>query len=256
PAAAGRRAVLAGASAWASLILALVGAFTLVGTLAAILCGLIAVVTILRNRERLAGLGYAVAGILLGFVFTALTAFALFGPELFAAGAWMRERNMAAVVDHSGPLEVGAKGWTITRPNEQWGVARGGQVNDPIADIFLTKAPPELVLVQVRRHGFVDVRQDSTDKNMSTKEYESQLLGEYREDPDGRFGGAVNPNPKDKDEGNMRLTNGEVRKGPYSVTAPPGYDGRGMELDVLAGHQRWVLILRFYRGQSNTKDAG
>src|ERR1700691_516058 len=46
-----------------SLVLAVTGAFTVVGTLAAIGLGFVAVAMILRQRDRLAGLGYAVAGI-------------------------------------------------------------------------------------------------------------------------------------------------------------------------------------------------
>src|SRR6516164_8034723 len=50
----------------ASLVLAVTGAFTVVGTLAAVVLGLAAVGFILRRRDRLAGLGYAVAGIAIG----------------------------------------------------------------------------------------------------------------------------------------------------------------------------------------------
>jgi hypothetical protein len=251
PAVAQSPAVRTSAFALASLVLALVGAFTLVGTLAAIACGLIAVATILRDRERLAGLGFALAGIALGFLFTGLTAFALFGPETFAIGDWRRERIMAETVDLSGPMEVGAKGWTITRPDGKWGVARGGQVGDSVADLFLSKGSPDVALVQVRRHGFVDVRQDSSSVK-SPQEYESFLLNEYQADENAL---PVGGNPKGKNEGTMRITRADQTKPVKSVAAPDDYDGRQMELDVVAGDQRWVLILRFYRARDNTKDA-
>ena len=257
PAAPQAPAVRTSAFALASLVLALVGAFTLVGTLAAVVCGLIGVATILRDRERLAGLGYAFAGIALGFLFTALTAFALFGPETFAVPGWMREKSMAEALDYTGPLEVAGKGWTITRPGETWGVAHGGPVNDPVADIFLNKAQPDVVLVQVRRHGFVDVRQESSDPKQSMEQYQAQLKAEYEADQDALFGGPTNPNAKGKDEGIMRVTNGVVRKTRTLPAAAPGYDGREMEMDVQAGGQRWTLVLRFYRNNSrNDKDAG
>src|SRR5262245_31500652 len=67
----------------ASLVLALVGAFTLVGTLAAIVCGVLAIVQVSRHRDRLAGLGFATFGIILGVAFTTLTLFAVSRGELF-----------------------------------------------------------------------------------------------------------------------------------------------------------------------------
>ena len=114
--------------ALASLVLAITGAFTIVGTLAAIVLGLIAVVLIFRHRERLAGLGYAIAGIAIGVVFTALTVVAFSATEPFGFAGYMRERNMAPFVDTAGPLEVVDRGWAITRPTEQWGV--GAQRSD------------------------------------------------------------------------------------------------------------------------------
>src|ERR1700730_6793465 len=50
----------------ASLVLALVGAFPVVGTVAAILLGIVSIIRIHRNRQRLAGMGYAVSGIVCG----------------------------------------------------------------------------------------------------------------------------------------------------------------------------------------------
>src|SRR5262245_57704151 len=60
----------------ASTVLALVGAFTLIGTVAAVVLGLVALVSVARNPGRVAGAGYAVFGIVAGVVFTALTLFA------------------------------------------------------------------------------------------------------------------------------------------------------------------------------------
>jgi Domain of unknown function (DUF4190) len=62
--------------ALASIILALVGAFTIVGTLAAIVLGGIGLGNIARNPGRVTGKGYAVFGIVLGVLFTGLSLFA------------------------------------------------------------------------------------------------------------------------------------------------------------------------------------
>jgi uncharacterized paraquat-inducible protein A len=62
--------------ALASMILAVAGAFTLIGTVLAIACGAAALIHISRHRETLAGAGYAIFGIVWGVVFTGLTLFA------------------------------------------------------------------------------------------------------------------------------------------------------------------------------------
>jgi hypothetical protein len=110
----------------ASLVLALVGAFTLIGTLAAIVCGLLALVTIGRSGGRLAGAGFAVFGIVLGVLFTALTAFAVSRGELFGVGDQVRKQILDGRVDFSGPLEIvpQGQGFKITRPSDKWGVAK------------------------------------------------------------------------------------------------------------------------------------
>src|SRR5579872_4982561 len=54
------------ALAIASAVLALAGAFTVVGTLAAVGLGIAALVSIARHRDRLAGSGLALFGILAG----------------------------------------------------------------------------------------------------------------------------------------------------------------------------------------------
>jgi hypothetical protein len=109
--------------ALASIILALVLAFTVVGTLVAVVLGVIGLVSIARNPGRVAGAGYAVSGILLGLIFTGLTVLAFSKAELFEEA---RERVVGNEVDRSGPLEVVRKedGFAITRPSQQWGVAR------------------------------------------------------------------------------------------------------------------------------------
>src|SRR5947209_3446724 len=69
--------------ALASLALALVGAFTVVGTLLAVLFGVLALTNIKKRPEELAGRNYALSGIVLGSALTLLTVFALSSLELF-----------------------------------------------------------------------------------------------------------------------------------------------------------------------------
>ena len=74
----------------ASMVLALVGAFTFVGTLAAVLCGLAALVSIGRSGGRRAGVGFALFGVVAGVLFTGLTLFAYSTGELFGVGDQVR----------------------------------------------------------------------------------------------------------------------------------------------------------------------
>src|SRR5260221_13020215 len=78
------------ALALASVICALVGAFTIVGTIAAVILGVVAVVTITRHRDRLAGLGFAAFGIVAGVLFTGLTIFAFSNKGVLGMGNWAR----------------------------------------------------------------------------------------------------------------------------------------------------------------------
>src|SRR5262245_24026439 len=53
-----------------SLILALVGAFTIIGTVLAVLTGALALRQVGRSQGRLAGRAYAIAGLVIGVVMT------------------------------------------------------------------------------------------------------------------------------------------------------------------------------------------
>lgn len=226
--------------ALASLVLAVAGAFTIVGTLAAIVLGVVAVISIMRQRDRLAGLGYAIAGIVIGLIFTPLTLFAFSTSELFGLASTIRERNLAPFVDKTGPLEAVKNGWAITRPNEQWGVANVDKVNDPFLDMFLAKSTPDLLLAQVKHNAFVDVVQQSD----SGKTVDA-FLQEYKEE----YTTEDNPfaeDPKGKEQGVMRISQGKVMREAHTVAAPPDCTGREMEIEVQAAGQKWMLVVRVY----------
>jgi len=109
--------------ALASMVLALVGMFTVVLSVIAIVVGMAGLVSIARHRERVGGAGYAVFGILTGAIFTAVTLFAISREEIFDG---VRATIQPADADFSGPLEVHCPkaGFAITRPSARWGVLR------------------------------------------------------------------------------------------------------------------------------------
>jgi hypothetical protein len=141
--------------ALASIILALAGAFTIVGTVAAIFVGGLALIQLSRNPGRLAGKGYAVAGIVVGALMTAGTVFALSSVEIFGLTALVAEAAWGDKLDYDGPLEVvrSQEGFAIKRPSKHWGVYKpphwraGGDLNQSAWDDLLLVLPSDEAVV-------------------------------------------------------------------------------------------------------------
>jgi hypothetical protein len=108
--------------ALASVILALVGAFTVVGTLLAAILGGLALRSIARHPDRLAGASYAIIGILLGIVLTAVSVFAYLKADIFGLDSLLREPEWAGKLDYNGPMDLGTEKFTFSRPSKLWGV--------------------------------------------------------------------------------------------------------------------------------------
>ncbi len=97
-----------------SLILALVGGCTVVGSLAAIVVGYFAMRQIAREPERFGGLNFARAGMIAGGVFTLLTLGALMSSDAFGVDSLLREFRHAAELDYK--TEQGGQ-FKIQQPN-------------------------------------------------------------------------------------------------------------------------------------------
>lgn len=148
--------------ALASVVVGLVGLFTVVLTIVGLVLGIIALLVIARRREELAGTGYAIFGIVIGLVFTPLSLFAYSKAELFEG---LRERLLAPEMDRTGPLEVirAKDGFAITRPSEKWGI--------------LFKPEPEASLMMVQ-----PIRDISLGIYIHTNLNPFQTLENFRED--------------------------------------------------------------------------
>src|SRR5207245_166118 len=120
-----RRPLRTSTYALASVLLGVTLAFTVVGTIVAVILGCVGLVSIARNRGRVTGAGYAVFGIVWGVIFTGVTLMALTRGELFGLDQ-LRQQILAGEVDLTGPMEVIREkdGFAITRPSGRWGVAR------------------------------------------------------------------------------------------------------------------------------------
>ncbi len=217
----------------ASTVLALTGAFTVVGTIAAIVCGIVGVVVVLRQRQRLRGLGFAIFGIVGGVLLTAVTVFALSRSLFENWGDRMRETLLADQFDVTGDQLVVPEPnqrFTLTRPNKYWGRQLEKQT-DPMIKV-LNRVPAELTLVRPERFAFVDVRSlGPVDQKTSAEEKLQSLVREYN-------GTASNAEIIFHDELNPtrpRTGNEQLKK-----------ECKELEFEATCNHRPWKIILRLY----------
>jgi Domain of unknown function (DUF4190) len=162
----------------ASVVVALVGAFTVVGTALAAVLGVVALASIARHRERLSGAGYAVLGIVLGSSLTAVNLFAFSRGELFDR---LREQASAGQVDKRGPMEIvrPRDGYAITRPSRAWGVATPEYARE-------MDAGDELLLANLAKDAYLQVMYRDAGRQ-TLDQYRDEFLDGYRQDqPGGR----------------------------------------------------------------------
>lgn len=167
--------------ALASVFFALVTACTGVGTILAVILGLIALAHIAVNRDRFAGKGYAWFGITTGLICTGLFLFAVIKGELFGADERVREHFKSQQVDRSGDLEIRRPddGFAITRPSRSWGVAKR-ELAQELAD------DADLVLVHPGKDANIAV--NSEDLGRRTFEaYRDEIVDKYRKPADDEF---------------------------------------------------------------------
>ncbi|MBL8799830.1 MAG: DUF4190 domain-containing protein [Planctomycetia bacterium] len=162
--------------ALASVVVGLVLALTFIGPVLAIVLGIAGLIHIARCRRQVAGVGFAIFGIVLGVVFTVLTGLAVLRTELFGLDL-LREGVMGAQVERDGPLEISRPddGFSIRRPSKQWGVANATLAEELVPD-------SDLVLVNVGRDAYLDVSGDFLG-GRSLESYRELLLDGFR---DGR----------------------------------------------------------------------
>ena len=233
------------ALAIASAVLALAGAFTVVGTLAAVGLGVTALVSIARHRDRLAGAGLAIFGIVAGCALTPLMLLALTTSELFGLGGWFREKTMADQIDTSGPLEVveAAQGFAITRPSEKWGQATANALADPV--LAGLQKDRDLLLVQPARNTFVDVRVVRNSKGVTVDGCHQEVLTELESVPDNPFlDGDEEDFPQPRRPGRASAVQVVSSR---DIPALGGAAGREMVVDVRRAGQAWRFLVRYYK---------
>jgi Domain of unknown function (DUF4190) len=137
-----------------SLVLALVGAFTIVGTIAAIVVGVFALKHIADHPTKLEGVNYARAGIAVGTFFTFLTVALLFTPTVFGLDSFLREMAFAGRIQYPASSTVAGNNdqhvrLELTRYSRWWAVYI--PQNSPTASFENT----DLILVDVLDDAFI-----------------------------------------------------------------------------------------------------
>jgi hypothetical protein len=112
----------------ASLIVALVGGFTVIGGLAAVGIGMAALRNIARAPDKLGGVNLARAGMIVGGVLTFITLAALWSSEILGVDSLMREFRKAAELDYKTEKDDYYTGRMrqddpvgVQRPSRAWG---------------------------------------------------------------------------------------------------------------------------------------
>jgi hypothetical protein len=245
--------------ALASFLLAVVGAFTVVGTVAAVVLGLIAVVRILRDRERVAGLGFAGFGVGLGLAFTAITLWAISSGELFGWAGALRRTQMADQldpVDPKAPLEIQESGFSLVRPTAKWLRAKKGFQYLPVQPLLRNDAL--LLLVQPDLYAFLDVQSEANSRiGPAVEEF---ILHRLKQDPTQptlnndkgktppRFGGLG-----DDDEDPPEISRvAKVTTVGTSKTLPSenGVQANEMTAEATVDGKRWTILVRTYQMNS------
>jgi hypothetical protein len=233
--------------ALASAVLALVGAFTILGTVVAVILGSLALVRISRNRERITGAGFAIFGIAGGTVFTLLMFLALSRTELFGLGGTKRRIMLADRVDTSGELTYkDDNGWSITRPSRDWGVSTVDTLNDPFVSALQGQGQNQrqvrLLLVATHRILYVDVR--SEDRPVAVVdailgEAVSVVTPDKKVDPD-------EPRRLRDNDALFRIVEVKPADSAKRLDAPEGVEAREKEVSVRFTAQRWKMLVRAY----------
>jgi hypothetical protein len=211
----------------ASVVVALVLAFTGVGPVLAVVLGLIGLIHIRKSPGALAGTGYALLGISLGAIFSVLSGLAVIQAEVFGFDQLVREGVMGKDVDRDGPLEVSrpADGFAIRRPSTKWGVARDSLTRD--------LAPGSRVLLaNIAKDAYIDVSHEDL-AGRTLEAFRTDLLESYKDNRDDW----------NRVQSGLPLRGLVVRK---SEKLPDGDDRESMEvlLDVKVGPQPMTFLVR------------
>ncbi len=220
-----------------SIVIALAGAFTVVGSMCAAILGIVALVQLRWRRGRLEGGGLACCGIVLGLTFTCVTV-GLLWSDCVPIAAWMRQRTTAAPVDTTGALEVLSRDANVIlrRPSKAWGRVQDDRSDDP--DVSDLQEKRELLLANVREHAFIDVARFGGMVHLS--DMDTPLAKDLQPPRPPLLG-----SDDEAAEHGPRPVNYVQR--PRDVPSIGRWEGRECVVDLPRGGQTWRMLIRIYK---------
>jgi hypothetical protein len=226
------------ALALGSLVLALVGGFTIIGSLAAVGLGYLALRQIMREPDKLGGLNFARAGMIVGGVFTLITAATFLSGEALGVDALLRQFRHASEVDYTSEpggvykITLGKDDLVgIQRPSRFWGKLKplAGNQKDLLTLINLWE-DAHLICLEVKEESVQAAREKIADLFRGSDLY--QNLGKGRgKDPSP--GAEAKPAADNKDDQTL-----DVRLGGYDRTFLLRVVKVGPDIYLLAGGAR------------------
>ena len=217
--------------------LALAGAFTIVGSLAAAILGAVALIRIRASKGQLAGQRFALAALVGGLILTGLTVFLWTRPGLFPIGLWLRRQQFAGQLETGGPLEAVGPDGSLTRPSAAWSRAVRGRTTHPVLGDM--QKGRDLLFVHLDEYAFADMARLDVPGNSAYLEMEPAITQDMLPERPGLFG---------PDDDRRRVPSQLAMKQSSRLgEAVDGWKCNEWLFDVTRGGQRWRFIVRAYR---------
>ena len=220
--------------------LALAGAFTLAGSLAAAVLGAVSLFRIRFSKGRLAGQRFALAALVGGLLLTGFTAWLWSRPGLFPVGLWLRRQAFAGQLESDGPLvAVGPEG-SLTRPSKSWRRAVRGRTTHPVVgDLQKGRG---LLLADLDRYAFADLARLGVPGDSAFLDMEPAISQDMLPERPPLFG-------PEEDGRDVRRPPSQFAVKSASRPGEPldGWKCHEWLYDVTRAGQRWRFIVRAYR---------
>src|SRR5262245_4158783 len=220
-----------------SLGLVLLGAFTVIGSLAGTALGVASLVHLRRHRDRLAGAGFAVTAIVLGFAMTALTLTLFRSPDVPPVAAWLRARTLTGQVDPADSSLVSSRDEVcrLAVPRDTWLRVKATATVDPALEDLQKNR--DVVLMHGKARAYADVTLDAEAAGMP------DLVGSHAAIVKDLH--RTRPALIGDDEAAIPARPRFVRDA--HLDPIDGHEGREWLLDLARGGQTWRILVRAYR---------
>ena len=228
--------------ALSALALALVGGFTVVGSLAGVALGAVALLRLRRHPRQLTGSGFATSAIIIGLAMTVVSLALLSVRDRLSFGAWLRGRALTGQVEPAGLTAVTSRDGVclLTLPSADWLRFKGGAGGDPGIDDIQQKR--DALLVNLRLRAYADLTLDPATRGPNLSSYYHALVSEMQPPPADPFGDDEVPGRKRPPPPRF------IRD--QAVEPVDGFQGHEWLLEVQRGDRAWRLLVRAYRQKS------